>query len=64
MTHAAACCCADFDSDGVFDVFDFLAFQNAFALGDHRADFDGDGDGELTIFDFLQFQQEFDAGCR
>ena len=55
------CCCADFDADGVLDLFDFLAFQSAFALADPRADFNGDG--ELTIFDFLQFQTEFDAGC-
>ncbi|OAB63228.1 hypothetical protein AY599_27275 [Leptolyngbya valderiana BDU 20041] len=54
-------CRADFDGDGVLDIFDFLAFQNAFASGDLAADFDGDG--VLNIFDFLAFQNEFAAGC-
>ncbi|MFI4916382.1 MAG: S8 family serine peptidase [Phycisphaerales bacterium JB060] len=54
-------CRADFDGSGTLDIFDFLAFQNAFASGDMAADFDGDG--ELTIFDFLAFQNEFAAGC-
>jgi hypothetical protein len=55
-------CPADFDGDGELTVFDFLAFQNAFADGDLKADFDGDG--ALTLFDFLAFQNAFDAGCR
>ena len=54
-------CRADLDGDGQLTIFDFLAFQNAFAAGDLIADFDGDGG--LTIFDFLAFQNEFDAGC-
>ena len=54
-------CRADFDGDGDLTIFDFLAFQNAFATGDMRADFDGDG--SLTIFDFLAFQNEFALGC-
>ena len=54
-------CRADFDGDGRLTIFDFLAFQNAFAAGERRADFDGDG--QLTIFDFLAFQNEFAAGC-
>ncbi|MEQ8845481.1 MAG: GC-type dockerin domain-anchored protein [Phycisphaerales bacterium] len=54
-------CPADFDGDGELTIFDFLAFQNAFAAGDAAADFDGDG--ELTLFDFLAFQNAFDAGC-
>ncbi|GIW73997.1 MAG: hypothetical protein KatS3mg103_0519 [Phycisphaerales bacterium] len=54
-------CPADFDGDGSLDLFDFLAFQNAFDAGDMRADFDGDG--SLTLFDFLSFQNAFDAGC-
>jgi hypothetical protein len=54
-------CQADFDGNGVLDIFDFLAFQNAFAAGDRRADLDGDG--SLTIFDFLMFQNLFAAGC-
>ena len=54
-------CRADLDGDGELTIFDFLAFQNAFDVGDPIADFDGDGD--LTLFDFLAFQNEFDAGC-
>lgn len=54
-------CRADLDGDGVLTLFDFLAFQNAFAMGDPIADFDGNG--ELNLFDFLAFQNEFAAGC-
>ena len=54
-------CRADIDGDGELSVFDLLAFQRLFALGDARTDFDGDG--QPTIFDFLVFQNEFDAGC-
>ncbi|MEO1008257.1 MAG: GC-type dockerin domain-anchored protein [Planctomycetota bacterium] len=54
-------CPADFDGDGELTLFDFLAFQNAFDLGEASADFDGDG--ELTLFDFLAFQNAFAAGC-
>ncbi|MFI4916083.1 MAG: S8 family serine peptidase [Phycisphaerales bacterium JB060] len=54
-------CRADFDGNGVLDIFDFLAFQNAFASGDLAADFDCDC--VLNIFDFLAFQYEFAGGC-
>ncbi|MEQ8317645.1 MAG: GC-type dockerin domain-anchored protein [Phycisphaerales bacterium] len=54
-------CYADFDGDGVLNIFDFLAFQNAFATGDATADCDGDG--ALTLFDFLCFQNAFAGGC-
>ena len=54
-------CRADMDGDGVLTIFDFLTFQNLFAVGDPRADFDGDG--QFTIFDFLEFQNAFAAGC-
>jgi hypothetical protein len=54
-------CAADLDGDGVLTIFDFLAFQNLFAVGDPSADLDGDG--ALTIFDFLAFQNLFAAGC-
>jgi len=55
-------CPVDLDGDGGTDLFDFLAFQSAFAIGDPVADFDDDG--ELTVFDFLCFQNAFAAGCR
>ena len=54
-------CRADFNGDGVADLFDFLAFFNAFDAGDPLADFDFDG--ELTVFDFLAFLNRFDLGC-
>jgi len=54
-------CYADFDGDGKLTIFDFLAFQNAFA--DRAPAADCDGDGELTIFDFLCFQNAFVVGC-
>ncbi|MFI4883248.1 MAG: GC-type dockerin domain-anchored protein, partial [Phycisphaerales bacterium JB064] len=54
-------CRVDLDMDGSLTIFDFLAFQNLFDMGDLQADFDGDG--VLTIFDFLTFQNEFDMGC-
>lgn len=46
---------------GSLDVFDFLAYQNQFALEDPRADLDGDG--AFTLFDFLAFQGLFALGC-
>ena len=54
-------CYADCDRDGELTFFDFLCFQNLFALGSLVADCDGDG--TLTFFDFLCFQNEFAAGC-
>ncbi|MFI4915260.1 MAG: GC-type dockerin domain-anchored protein [Phycisphaerales bacterium JB060] len=51
---------ADINGDGELDIFDFLAFQNAFDAGDPLADFDGNC--TLDIFDFLAFQNAFDAG--
>ncbi|MFI4883351.1 MAG: hypothetical protein ACIAQU_12285 [Phycisphaerales bacterium JB064] len=54
-------CYADFDRNGELDVFDFLAYQNAFGSGDYRADCDGCG--SLNLFDFLCFFSMFDDGC-
>jgi zinc carboxypeptidase/carboxypeptidase activation peptide len=51
---------ADFNKDGVLDIFDFLAFQNLFVLRDPRADLDqSTGVGVFDIFDFLEFQRLF-----
>jgi hypothetical protein len=60
-TLTVIACRADLNQDQVLDLFDFLAFQNAFAAGEPIADFDFDG--ALTVFDFLAFQNRFDAGC-
>ena len=54
-------CYADCDGSGTLDFFDFLCFQNAFALGEPYADCDGTG--VLDFFDFLCFQNEFGMGC-
>jgi hypothetical protein len=61
LPEIAEPCYADLDGDGALTIFDFLAFQNAFASGDPVADCDGDG--ALTLFDFLCFQNSFAAGC-
>ena len=60
-TLTIVACRADFNEDGVLDLFDFLAFHNAFDAGDPLADFDFDG--ALTGLDFLAFQNRFGAGC-
>ncbi|MFG0284948.1 MAG: GC-type dockerin domain-anchored protein [Phycisphaerales bacterium JB039] len=54
-------CRADLTGDGALDLFDFLQFQNLFAVGDPIADFTGDG--IFDLFDFLAFQNEFAMGC-
>ncbi|MFG0283480.1 MAG: hypothetical protein ACF8R7_03575 [Phycisphaerales bacterium JB039] len=54
-------CYPDCDSSGALDLFDFLCFQNAFALGDPYADCDATG--ALDFFDFLCFQNLFAHGC-
>jgi hypothetical protein len=54
-------CYADFNEDGVLDLFDFLGFVNGFNGGSGRADCDGDRVWDL--FDFLCFVNAFNAGC-
>ena len=54
-------CAADLTGDGALDLFDFLAFQNMFGVGDPAADCDASG--SLDIFDFLCYQNLFSAGC-
>ncbi|MCW5756123.1 MAG: hypothetical protein KIT54_02700 [Phycisphaeraceae bacterium] len=54
-------CYADCDGDGDLNIFDFLCFQNKFAVRDLAADCDLDG--RFTIFDFLCFQNRFSRGC-
>lgn len=46
------CDLADFNRDGIVDVFDLLEFQTAWSFEDPRADLDGDG--RFTIFDYLR----------
>jgi hypothetical protein len=54
-------CYADFDDDGAFTIFDFLAFANAFNAADPAADCDGSG--VLDLFDFLCFVNAFNESC-
>jgi len=54
-------CYPDFTGDGTLDLFDFLAYVNAFNAGDVKADCDGAGG--LDLFDFLCFVNAFNAGC-
>lgn len=52
---------ADFDSNGVVDVLDFLDFMNALGTEDYLADFNADG--VIDILDFLDFLNGFGADC-
>lgn len=54
-------CRIDLNGDGDINIFDFLAFQTFFAVGNPRADFNNDT--VLDIFDFLEFQNQFSSGC-
>jgi len=58
-------CYPDFDGNAALDVFDFLAFQNAFLQGDPVAcgcD-NAFAPGQCGIFDFLCFSDLFVLGC-
>ncbi len=54
-------CYADFTGDHTLDLFDFLAFVNAFNAGLPKADCTEDG--ALDLFDFLCFVNAFNKGC-
>jgi hypothetical protein len=54
-------CYADFTGDSTLDLFDFLAYVNAFNSGEDRADCSGEG--ALDLFDFLCFVNAFNEGC-
>jgi hypothetical protein len=56
-----AACYPDFTGDGALDLFDFLAYVNAFNAGDMDADCDRNG--PLDLFDFLCFVNAFNEGC-
>jgi hypothetical protein len=55
-------CPADFNADGVLNILDFVAFQQAFTAGKMGADCDGDGE-LVNPLDFVCFQMAFVAGC-
>ncbi len=51
---------ADFDRNGLLDIFDYIEFQNLWTVMDPRADLDHTtGVGVFDIFDFLMFQNLF-----
>jgi len=63
-----ACCYADCTQStgvGVLDIFDFICFQDRFAVADpYACDCStGTGAGVCDIFDFVCFQDAFVAGC-
>ncbi len=57
----AADCTADFDQTGFVDIDDYVAFVNAFELGDPACDVDGTGFVDTDDFDY--FVCAFVAGC-
>ena len=54
-------CYADCTGEGTLDIFDFICFQDAFAVNDPYADCTGNG--VYDIFDFICFQDAFAIGC-
>lgn len=54
-------CPADFNNDGVVDLFDYLDFVSAFANSVSQADFNGDR--VIDFFDYLDFVDVFSGGC-
>jgi hypothetical protein len=54
-------CPADIDSNGTIDIFDVLAFIDAYNTEDPAADFTDDG--SFDIFDVLAFIEFYNAGC-
>jgi hypothetical protein len=54
-------CYPDFTGDGLLNLFDFLAYVNAFNAGDAEADCDKSAN--LDLFDFLCFVNDFNEGC-
>jgi hypothetical protein len=54
-------CAADLTGDGTADIFDVLAFIEAYNTTDPAADFTNDG--TIDIFDVLAFIKAYNAGC-
>ena len=61
--ETAVCPCGpgDFNADGSINIFDIIAFLNAWNQGDNDAD--TNNDGELDIFDILGFLELWNRGC-
>jgi formylmethanofuran dehydrogenase subunit C len=54
-------CLADFNDDGIVDLFDYLDFVSAFAAEDVTGDFNLDE--VIDFFDYLDFVAAFSTGC-
>lgn len=54
-------CRADFNNDGVVDLFDYLDFVQVFAANAPEADYNNDL--VIDLFDYLDFVQAFAEGC-
>ncbi len=54
-------CPADFNADGIVDLFDYLDFVSAFANNLPESDFNRDS--VIDFFDYLDFVDAFAAGC-
>jgi len=54
-------CVPDFNNDGSLNIFDFVAYQEAF--NDGRKCADVNTDGSLNVFDFVAYQEAFSEGC-
>jgi hypothetical protein len=54
-------CLADFNNDGVVDLFDYLDFVQVFADNAPEADFNNDL--VIDLFDYLDYVQAFAEGC-
>lgn len=54
-------CPADFNNDGIVNTLDFIAYLNAYNVGDPRADMNGDG--VVNTLDFIAFLNAYNEGC-
>jgi len=54
-------CPPDLTGDGVLNIFDFVAFADAFGAGETVADCDGNG--MFNVVDFVCYHEVFQAGC-
>jgi hypothetical protein len=61
ITFSNVGCEADFHTDGVLDILDFIAFQSAWNGADPLADCNADG--LFDILDFVCYQELFVRGC-
>lgn len=59
--HAATTCSADLNGDELVNIQDFIAYLNAWAIGDPLADWNHDG--TVNIQDFIAYLNDWAAGC-